>query len=242
MQITKKDTSVTFRVYGKRALFTDPITRIGGEKSSYPVPTYEAMIGICKSIYWKPTIIWYIDKVRVINPLKTESIGVKPLKWNGGNDISIYTYLKDVEYEVEAHFEWNMHRPEMEADRNLNKHLSILLRSLNQGGRGDIFLGTRECQGYIERIQFGVKKGEYDNVPSIEFGNMYHGYDYPGETGKSQLWRRFWDAKLINGVLNFPSPYDSGIVKEFVRPMTDKLFISNADTHEKDFYNDMEGV
>ena len=49
------------------ALFTDPITRMGGEKSSYAVPTYQALKGIVESIYWKPTILWYIDEMRVLN-------------------------------------------------------------------------------------------------------------------------------------------------------------------------------
>lgn len=48
---------IQFKVYGRMALFTDPITKLGGEKSSYPIPTYQAMKGIVESIYWKPTII-----------------------------------------------------------------------------------------------------------------------------------------------------------------------------------------
>ena len=51
---------ITFKVYGRMALFTDPITRMGGEKSSYAVPTYQALKGIVESIYWKPTILWYM--------------------------------------------------------------------------------------------------------------------------------------------------------------------------------------
>jgi CRISPR-associated protein Cas5d len=58
--------SVSFKLWGKYALFTDPITKLGGEKCSYHVPTYEAIKGVLKSIYWKPTIIWYIDRLRVI--------------------------------------------------------------------------------------------------------------------------------------------------------------------------------
>ena len=49
--------SIEFKVWGRHALFTDPLTRIGGEKCSYHVPTYEALKGIAKSIYWKPTFI-----------------------------------------------------------------------------------------------------------------------------------------------------------------------------------------
>lgn len=45
---------VEFEVYGDYALFSDPITRIGGEKCSYHIPTYEALKGILASVYWKP--------------------------------------------------------------------------------------------------------------------------------------------------------------------------------------------
>lgn len=34
---------VEFEVYGDYALFSDPIMRVGGEKCSYQVPTYEAL-------------------------------------------------------------------------------------------------------------------------------------------------------------------------------------------------------
>lgn len=97
----------SFRVWGRQALFTDPVTKIGGEKFSYQVPTYEAIKGIVKSIYWKPTLIWYIDRIRVMKPIRTQSKSTKPLDWNGGNTLAIYTFLQDVEYQVEAHFEWN---------------------------------------------------------------------------------------------------------------------------------------
>ena len=40
-----------FKVHARHALFTDPLSKIGGEKCSYHVPTYEALKGIAKSIY-----------------------------------------------------------------------------------------------------------------------------------------------------------------------------------------------
>ena len=44
--IVKKRNSVAFEVYAKYALFSDPVTRVGGEKFSYQVPTYQALKGI----------------------------------------------------------------------------------------------------------------------------------------------------------------------------------------------------
>ena len=142
---------VEFEVFGDYALFSDPVTRIGGEKSTYQIPTYEALKGILASVYWKPTIIWYIDKVRIMNSIQTEVRGIRTIKYtNEIKDLSYYTYLKDCRYQVQAHFEWNENRPELLADRNENKHHEIAKRMIRKGGRRDIFLGTRECQGYVE--------------------------------------------------------------------------------------------
>ena len=84
---------VEYEVWGSYALFSDPIMRLGGEKCSYQIPTYEALKGITASIYWKPTFLWYIDAVRIMNPIQTETKGIRPVKMNGGNDLSYYTYL-----------------------------------------------------------------------------------------------------------------------------------------------------
>ena len=175
---------IEFLLTGRNALFTDPITRIGGEKTSYHLPTYEALKGVCKSIYWKPTIIWYIDKVRVINPIRTQTKGMKPIKFHKDeNDLAYYTYLHDVAYQVQAHFEWNMHRPELEADRIDGKHYSIAKRMVDKGGRQDIFLGARECQGYVEPCEFGSGEGAYDPIDELSYGLMFHSFAYPDETG-----------------------------------------------------------
>ena len=48
---TKHPNIVEFQVTGDYALFSDPIMRLGGEKCSYQVPTYEALKGILSSVY-----------------------------------------------------------------------------------------------------------------------------------------------------------------------------------------------
>ncbi|MEC2691212.1 CRISPR-associated protein Cas5, partial [Bacillus cereus] len=45
--------SIEFEVFGDYALFTDPLMKMGGEKLTYQVPTYQAIKGIVESIYWK---------------------------------------------------------------------------------------------------------------------------------------------------------------------------------------------
>lgn len=81
MKNTRYPNQVEFEVIGDYALFTDPIMRIGGEKCTYQIPTYEALKGILCSVYWKPTLIWYIDALRVMNPIQTEVKGIRPIKY-----------------------------------------------------------------------------------------------------------------------------------------------------------------
>ncbi len=215
--------TIEFKVWGRHALFTDPLTRIGGEKCSYHMPTYEALKGVAKSIYWKPTFIWVIDAVRIIKPVRTQTKGTKPLEYGGGNTLAIYTFLSDVEYQVRAHFEWNLHQPKLAQDRNEGKHFAVAKRMLERGGRQDIFLGTRDCQGYVEPCEFGAGDGAYDAIDRLDHGLTFHGFDYPDETGEPLLRARFWRPVVEHGVIRFPRPEQCDIRKD-VRPMQAKQF------------------
>lgn len=222
----KEDTTFNFKVYGDYALFTDPIMKIGGEKFTYPVPTYQALKGIAESIYWKPTIQIFIDKVRVMNPIVTEAKDIRVPKYNNmkKTDLSRYTYLKDVEYQVQAHFEFNLHRPDLAGDRNAKKHYAIMKRCIERGGRRDIFLGTRECQGYVEPCKFGEGESFYDDSDDRLFGTMVHGIDYPDETGKDELGVRLWNVVMKHGIIEFPRPDDSSLVRRSLHKMKAKQF------------------
>lgn len=215
----QKENKVSFVVHGRYALFSDPLTRVGGEKSSYQIPTYQALKGILESVYWKPTITWVIDRVRVMKSIRTESKNVKPLKYSGGNDLSIYTYLRDVVYQVEAHFIWNENRPDLNHDRNENKHFFVAQRMIERGGRRDVFLGTRECQAYVEPCDFGEGEGYYDHHDQLSFGLMFHGFDYPSETGIEQLVTRFWTPHMKYGVVDFIAP-EACQIRKNVRAMS----------------------
>lgn len=215
--------SIEFRLWGRYALFTDPLTRIGGEKCSYHIPTYEALKGVLKSIYWKPTLIWVVDEVRVMKRIRTQTKGTKPQEYSGGNSLAIYTFLSDVEYQVRAHFEWNTHRQELAADRIEGKHYDIAKRMLERGGRQDIFLGTRDCQGYVEPCEFGSGVSQLDADGELGFGLMFHSFDYPDETGENKLYTRSWSPTMVNGVIRFDRPEDCK-VRKFVRDMSPKAF------------------
>lgn len=218
---------VEFEVNGAYALFSDPLMRVGGEKNSYQVPTYEALKGVLSSVYWKPTFIWYIDEVRVMNRIQTEVKSIRPIKYNGGNDLAYYTYLKDCRYQVRAHFEWNGNRPELAADRNENKHHEIARRMILRGGRRDVFLGTRECQAYVEPCVFGEGEGYYDDLPQLSFGVMYHGMTYADEAysdeTRGKMTVNLWRPVMEKGIIRFPRPEDCPMHKP-IRDMKMKTF------------------
>ncbi|MDE6014798.1 MAG: type I-C CRISPR-associated protein Cas5c [Acetatifactor sp.] len=233
----KHRNTVEFEVIGEYGLFADPITRVGGEKFTYQVPTYEALKGILQSIYWKPTLIWIIDEVRIMNPIQTETKGIRPIKYyNDKNDLSYYTYLKKCRYQVRAHFIWNENRPELEQDRNENKHHNIAKRMIERGGRRDIFLGTRECQGYVKPCVFGEGKGFYDRPDNIDypvelsFGMMYHGITYADEAysdeTRGKMCVRLWQAVMRDGIISFLPPWEC--IHRPVREMNIKRFDEEA--------------
>lgn len=238
--------TVEFLITGDYALFSDPITRVGGEKCTLQIPTYEALKGILSSVYWKPTMVWYIDKVRILKPIQTEVKGVRPIHYNDAkNDLSYYTYLRDCAYQVQAHFEWNENRPELAHDRNEHKHHNIAKRMIEKGGRRDVFLGTRECQGYVEPITFGKGVGFYDEIPQLAFGVMYHGITYADEAysaqTKGKLTVRLWHPTMEQGVITFCKPKDCPIQRPVrdmeIKPFGESLgnFVGHPEFSDKSF-------
>ena len=141
--------------------------------------------------------------------------------------MAYYTYLRNVEYRVRAHFEWNENRDDLAEDRNENKHYDIAKRMVERGGRRDIFLGARECQAYVEPCSFEEGKGDYDGS-KLSFGIMVHGITYPDEAvreeEKGKMTVRLWNAQMIDGVIQFPRPEDCDI-RQVMREAKQKDFI-----------------
>lgn len=201
------------KIYGDFALFSSPSSKSSGDKASYQVPTKEALRGIADQIYFKPTFKNVIEEVKVLNEIKTEAMGARTLMMGGSNDLNSYTYLKDVSYLVKFHFEWNLDREDLAHDRNIKKHESIMERSLKKGGRRDIFLGTRECVGYIEEINEKQYK-ETDSFykgQTISFGIMFSEFIYPTKPG-DDLISCFTEVTMRdNGIIKFKDSKDCEI-------------------------------
>ena len=215
------------------ACFADPITKTGGERQSYPIPTYSGLVGCLQSIYWKPTFWVCVDRCRVINPIQMETRGMLYPRYDEGEqgDRAYATNLKNVEYNVEAHLEWDLTRPDLAKDRIPEKHMAMLQRAIRSGGRRAPFLGKRETECYAEVSPINdimEGQGAYDYIPVTDFGMMLHGVSYADKnyehgkptdvkepTGKQFV--RLWDAVMKNGVITYPHPAD--MQQFFVREM-----------------------
>ena len=201
------------RIRGDRALFTNPATKGGSERSSYSVPTRQALQGIVDGIYHKPTFTNVITEVKVVNQIQTELHGVRALLHDYSADLSYVSYLSDVEYLVKFYFVWNENREDLVQDRQANKHESIMERSIRKGGRRDVFLGTRECFALVDEIS----QEEYENCPSyydgfsIDLGIMFHSFAYPTDK-KTPLKSYFAKTVMEDGIIKFKSQKECEIV------------------------------
>jgi CRISPR-associated protein Cas5d len=98
---------------------------------------------------------------------------------------------------------------------------------IERGGRRDIFLGTRECQGYVKPCVFGEGESFYDSIPELNFGMMYHGITYPDEAyseeTRGKMTVRLWNAVMHErGIITFLPPWEC--IHRPVREMNMKVF------------------
>lgn len=139
-------------VEGDYAAYTRPELKV--ERLSYEIPTPGAIEGMLKSVYWKPAIQYFVDKIVVFNPIQFMSIRRNEVKekvsslnlrgqMNGSDrDPCIYTsecrsqrssvVLKDVKYGIAFHFEMTGLCSEDETEGE-KKHYNIMKRRLENG-------------------------------------------------------------------------------------------------------------
>ena len=135
---------------------------------------------------------------------------------------------------------------ELKDDRNEHKHHNIAKRMVERGGRRDIFLGTRECQAFVEPCVFGEGESHYDDMPGeIDYGFMYHGITYADEAilpeDKGKMTVRFWRPVMKKGgIIEFIRP-EACIQKRHIREMERKVFGKDNFTGLKEFTDEEVG-
>lgn len=215
---------------GKLALFTDPITRLGGEKCTYLYPTRQALKGMLGRVYRKPTFDWVVDAVRIMNPIHTYSICQKTLTYfENKHGLVLYTYLTNVKYQVKAHIVWNRSfeknkcehydesgkivKTDYSEDRNFMKHYNCAQQGLKKGGRMSICFGTTECAANVTDCTFGDEQGAYDSQGTNNLDLMYLDKVYPDHEENNRFITHWWYPVIKNGIIEFPADYSSVLTK-----------------------------
>ena len=209
---------VRLHVWGDYACFTRPEMKV--ERVSYDVMTPSAARGVLDAIHWKPGVLWAIDRIHVLRPIRFESlrrnelgskisVGNARKAMRSGTTEGLHAYigedrqqrastlLRDVAYVIEAHFEFT---DAAKPDDTEGKHLSMFNR---RASKGQCFhrpyLGTREFAA-----DFALVEGEMpaSTLPreqrNRDLGWMLHDIDH----GNGEP--RFFRAQLREGVVGVP--------------------------------------
>ncbi len=213
---------VRLRVWGERACFTRPEMKV--ERVSYDVMTPSAARGVLEAIYWKPAIVWVVDRIHVLKPIRFQSfrrneVGAKASANNAKSAMNrgdvdslglvaqdnrqqrATMLLTDVAYLIEAHFEMT---PKAGTDDDPAKHAAMFQR---RAEKGQCFhrpcLGAREFPAEFELRPEGVPlpPSELSGADrDRDFGWMLHDIDFrPDGTAKRS---NFFRARLVDGVLD----------------------------------------
>ncbi len=206
-------------VSGAHALFTRPEMKV--ERVSYDVMTPSAARGILEAIHWKPAITWVIDAIRVLKPIRFQSIRRNEVGHKApagkiktamnresleGLQILVdedrqqraSTLLVDVAYVIEAHF---VMTAKAGVEDNPGKHLDIFNRRARMG---QCFhqpcLGTREFPAAFSLIEADA------SIPQAiaetrDLGFMLWDIDHAGDRASM-----FFRACLKDGVMKIPAP------------------------------------
>lgn len=202
-------------VFGKYACFTRPEMKV--ERVSYDVITPSAARGMLESIHWKPAILWVVDKIYVLNPVKFRNIRRNEIgkKMNHKkSDLFIEDerqqrssmILKDVSYVIEAHIELTNKAGERDS---LIKHEEMFKR---RALKGQCF--NQPCLGCREfSAGFALIDKDYPFPQSLlteeeknrDLGYMLNDFIYTKDKkGKVIYTPTFFRAALVNGCVEVP--------------------------------------
>jgi CRISPR-associated protein Cas5d len=220
---------VRLYVWGERACFTRPEMKV--ERVSYDVMTPSAARGILEAIHWKPALLWVVDRIHVLKPIRFQSFRRNEV----GTKISAFTaeramrasstaglgmvveehrqqrattLLVDVAYVIEAHFTLTGRAG---TDDTPAKHIAMFSR---RAATGQCFhrpcLGTREFAASFALVPEGTALPPSSLPPDQrdrDLGWMLH------DVGQaSDQTSRFFRARLINGVMDVQAGLAEGVV------------------------------
>lgn len=204
---------IKLKVWGDYACFTRPEMKV--ERVSYDVMTPSAARGILEAIYWKPAIVWKIDRIHVMNEIRFDNIRRNEVQGKisankvksalGGHDVSLYQnseedrvqraslLLRNVCYCIEAHFEMT---DQAGPDDTVEKHYNIALRRMRKGQCfHNPYLGCREFPANFEFIEGEIPKSGITGKRDIGF--MLYDIDF-----SDNMKAIFFRAGMVDGVID----------------------------------------
>lgn len=210
---------VRLHVWGERACFTRP--EMKAERVSYDVMTPSAARGILEAIHWKPALLWVVDRIHVLRPIRFQSfrrneVGAKVSAANAERAMRTgrtdglgllvednrqqraTTLLTNVAYVIEAHFDIT---GKAQPGDTPAKHIAMFNR---RAASGQCFhrpcLGTREFAADFALVAEEAALPEStlpEDQRQRDLGWMLHDIDHAAG-GVS----RFFRARLVDGVLD----------------------------------------
>lgn len=214
---------VRLHVWGERALWARPEMRV--ERVSYDVITPSAARGIVDAIHWKPAIVWRIERLRVLNPIRFESVrrnevgsrisatkAASAMRAGSTEGLALFvdedrqqraaTILRNVAYVIEARLDLTA-RGRADPEENVGKHLDMFTR---RARKGQCFsrpsLGTREFAADFALLESDPPEPHASLRGERDLGWMTLDHHYPGMTA------RFFRATMRDGVIEVP-PLDA---------------------------------
>jgi CRISPR-associated protein Cas5d len=219
---------VRLLIWGERACFTRPEMKV--ERVSYDVITPSAARGILEAIHWKPAIRWSVDRIKVLKPIRFESLRRnevggklssdsvdKAMKANRTDGLITVvnehrqqraaTVLRDVAYVIEAHF---VLTEKADDSDSIGKHLDIFNR---RARKGQYFhspcLGVREFPANFQLLEPGIVEPTANAalVGARDLGWMLHDIDFADD-----ITPHFFRAQMLDGLIEVP-PFIAAEVK-----------------------------
>lgn len=221
---------IRLHVWGARACFTRPEMKV--ERVSYDVMTPSAARGLLEAIHWKPAMLWVVDRIHILKPIRFQSFRRNEVSHKASSDSAnsamragstaglglvaqdvrqqrATTLLVNVAYVIEAHFKLT---PRAGEEDTPAKHIAMFNR---RAAAGQCFhrpcLGTREFAADFALIPEGAPLPKNELAPdqrNQDLGWMLHDIDHAGGATS-----RFFRARLVDGVLDVQACLAEGVAE-----------------------------
>ena len=209
--------SFCLEVSGSFACFTRPEMKV--ERVSYDVMTPSSARSIFEAILWKPAIRWRVHRIEVLKPIRWINLrrnevsavvstrNVQQAMTAGSGTLGLYIederqqragyFLRDVAYRIHAELSLVPGR----SPDPLAKYTDMFARRARKGQCvNQPYLGCREFSAAFELVTTDTP-ATTPIAESRALGWMLHDLDF---TDPSDPQPRFFNAALVNGVVNVP--------------------------------------